>query len=356
MDLGFEIFDSNLFSEIDEILREKGILNNRNEKVQIKSANNINVAEREIVKDYNTTESLGTVDLENLLKNEISKIPQISYEKELYLLNLIKNENNEKAKNELIQLNLKFLQFYIRKFYYKYENEFLDLLQEGAIGLLLALEKYDIHVGSKFITYAGWWVRQIIDRYCHSFLKPIRFPEHINAKLNFINKEKNKYFINNSRYPSLEELAKITCFDIKLLQELEYYNYYIFYSLDLKITALDYEVLKQLGFEYYLVENDKEVELLKDIIKFEFEEDIINKIDNEKLDGVINELLTELEDKEKYIIIMRYGLFNNEAKTLQELADELGYTRERIRQIELNALRALKNSWLLSKLKHFLYE
>lgn len=244
-------------------------------------------------------------------------------------------KNIKKAKEELVNSNLRLIISIARKYAPK-GTLLSDLIQEGNIGLLKAVEKFDYRKGFKFSTYATWWIRQNISRYLAENTRTIRVPVHIIEAIYKISKiVYTKFYQEYGREPTLEELSKETGLSVERLN-------YIF------------KVMKQpISLESTVGEDEDTT--LKDFIEdnniLKPEEVTFNLALSEK----IRELLKTLSAREEKIIRLRFGIGEKEACTLEEVGKKFGITKERIRQIEGHALRKLKHPNRLKLLKNFLY-
>lgn len=240
----------------------------------------------------------------------------------------------KKSKEELIKANLRLIISIAKK--YSPKGMFLsDLIQEGNIGLIKAVEKFDYRKGFKFSTYATWWIRQSITRYLAENTRTIRVPIHIIETIYKISKIiSTKFYQEYGREPTLDELAKETNLSIERLN-------YIF------------KIMKQpISLETTVGEDEESP--LKDFIEDQGsirpEERTINLALSEK----IRELLKILSPREEKIIRLRFGIGEREPCTLEEVGNKFGVTKERIRQIETMALRKLKHPNRIKLLKNFL--
>jgi len=242
----------------------------------------------------------------------------------------------KKAKEELIKANLRLIIAIARK--YSPKGMFLnDLIQEGNLGLLKAVEKFDYRKGFKFSTYATWWIRQAITRYLAENTRTIRVPMHIIETIYKISRIiSTKYYQGYGREPTLEELSKeIGC----SVEKLNYIFRIIKHPVSLETT----------------VGGEEDDTALKEFIKDD------NTVKPEEafcysdLSKKIRELLKILTPKEEKIIRMRFGIGEKENYTLEEVGKNFGVTKERIRQIENIALRKLKHPNRIKILKNFLF-
>ena len=265
--------------------------------------------------------------LQSYLK-EIGKIKLLKSEDEKELGRLIKEENSDIAKRKLIQANLR-LVVSIAKKYVGQGVLFMDLVQEGSIGLIKAAEKFDYSKNFKFSTYATWWVKQSIIRAIANNSKSIRIPVHMADKI----RKYKKAFLNLSnelgREPTENELALNLDISINKLRKIKQ-------SILLEPISLETAVTDDLCIGDYI--EDKSCNSPE------------NEAKNEFLKIGIPQLLEELTDRERKVLINRFGIDSNSPKTLAQLGELLGYSKERIRQIEDCAISKLRHN---SKYKHF---
>lgn len=266
--------------------------------------------------------------------NEISKIPLLTREEEEELAIKAKKGDKE-AKEKLINANLRFVVVVAKK----YKNQGIplaDLINEGNIGLLTAIEKFDPSLGYHFISYAVWWIRQAILKYICEKSRMIRLPLNRANELLNIEKIKKKLVSDKGEEPEAEEIAKELDMDAKIVKHL-------------------IEVSKEtVSLESSLYENNKESSLLSDLIKDERSVLPEQKLETEHLNSIINSLLDTLTKKEKDIIEHRFGLNGTTSMSLKEIGRKYNLTKERIRQIEKKALARLKHSTRSSKLLSFI--
>ena len=265
--------------------------------------------------------------LQSYLK-EIGKIKLLKSEDEKELGRLIKEQNSDIAKRKLIQANLR-LVVSIEKKYVGQGVLFMDLVQEGSIGLIKAAEKFDYSKNFKFSTYATWWVKQSIIRAIANNSKSIRIPVHMADKI----RKYKKAFLNLSnelgREPTENELALNLDISINKLRKIKQ-------SILLEPISLETAVTDDLCIGDYI--EDKSCNSPE------------NEAKNEFLKIGIPQLLEELTDRERKVLINRFGIDSNSPKTLAQLGELLGYSKERIRQIEDCAISKLRHN---SKYKHF---
>ena len=271
--------------------------------------------------------------------NEIGRIPLLTYEEEQALGKLI-SEGNKEAKNKLTESNLRLVVSIARR-YSGYGN-LLDLIQEGNIGLMKAVERFDYKLGYKFSTYATWWIKQSITRYLPDYSRTIRIPVHANELLLKIHKIEREYSqAHNGKQISSKELAEMLSND-KITYTEEKINEIKKYEYITNETSLD----MQIG-------EDNETSLLDMIIDDEnnLEDEVIEKL---KRKDIIEAIEASPLDEREIDIIKRRNGFYGRPQTLQEIANEYDVTRERIRQIEAKAYRKLRNNRETKKLKELL--
>lgn len=265
--------------------------------------------------------------LQSYLK-EIGKIKLLKSDDEKELGRLIKEQNSDVAKRKLIQANLR-LVVSIAKKYVGQGVLFMDLVQEGSIGLIKAAEKFDYSKNFKFSTYATWWIKQSIIRAIANNSKSIRIPVHMADKI----RKYKKAFLNLSnelgREPTENELALNLDISINKLRKIKQ-------SILLEPISLETAVTDDLCIGDYI--EDKSCNSPE------------NEAKNEFLKMGIPQLLEELTDRERKVLISRFGIDSNSPKTLAQLGELLGYSKERIRQIEDCAISKLRHN---SEYKHF---
>ena len=275
-------------------------------------------------------------DYIKLYFNDISKIPLLNYEEEKEVARRIKKWDEE-AKKKLIESNLR-LVISIAKRYLGSRLTFSDLIQEGNIGLIKAIEKFDPDKGFKFSTYATWWIRQAITRAIADQARTIRIPVHMVETINKLLRTQRRMTQELNREPTIEELAK------ELEMEPEKVEYVMKIKQD--ISSLDAGVGRD--------GDDEGESVLGDFIEDEGTISPEESASNQLLKEQVKDLLGTLSDREQKIVRMRFGLDSGKSHTLEEVGQEFAVTRERIRQIEAKALAKLRKHKDAKKLYTYL--
>ena len=264
---------------------------------------------------------------------EIGRVDLLTHEQEIELAKRIL-EGDEQAKKELAAANLR-LVVSIAKRYVGRGMLFLDLIQEGNMGLIKAVEKFDYTKGFKFSTYATWWIRQAITRAIADQARTIRIPVHMVETINKLTRIQRQLVQELGREPTAEEIAEkmdgMTPAKVREIQKIS---------------------LEPVSLETPIGEEDDSH--LGDFIDDEGAMSPDDYASNELLKDELNEVLLELTDREEKVLRLRFGLDDGRTRTLEEVGKEFNVTRERIRQIEAKALRKLKHPSRSKRLKDFL--
>ncbi len=296
----------------------------------------------ETIQEPKMAENISSVNSDDSVKiylQQIGKIPLLTPEEELEIAKDIKHNNSQEAKDNLVRANLR-LVVSIAKKYIGRGLSFLDLIQEGNMGLMRAAEKFDYAKGYKFSTYATWWIQQSITRAIADKSRLIRLPVHMIESLNKIKKVTLELMADSGKQPTKEEIAYRMGISVSKLNSLCKAAQGTI-SIETPTTVKD--------------ENSK----LSDFIVDESAVSPDLKVSQENLLVDVKKMLNQLSPKERDVLIMRYGLdANGTKKTLEEIGNFYGVSRERIRQIENRALSKLKkmckNATLNINLKNYI--
>ena len=287
-----------------------------------------------ILDDNALTKDLNINDPVRMYLREIGQIKLLNLEEELELADRI-GEGDQEAKNILAEANLR-LVVSIAKRYVGRGMLFLDLIQEGNIGLMKAVEKFDVSKGYKFSTYATWWIRQAITRAIADQARTIRVPVHMVETINKLARIQRQLTLELNREPSEEELAKKMNMSIEKVREI--------YKISQDPVSLETPI------------GEEDDSHLGDFIKDERNLSPEEFATNEMLKDEISEVLLTLTEREEKVIRLRFGLEDGKPRTLEEVGQMFGVTRERIRQIEAKALRKLRHPSRSRKLRDYMEE
>lgn len=282
--------------------------------------------------DMSVLEGVSIEDPVRMYLKEIGKVPLLSAEEEVELAQRME-DGDEEAKKKLAEANLR-LVVSIAKRYVGRGMLFLDLIQEGNLGLIKAVEKFDYHKGYKFSTYATWWIRQAITRAIADQARTIRIPVHMVETINKLVRVSRQLLQELGREPTPEEIAEEMNLPVDRVREI------------LKISQEPVSLETPIG--------EEEDSHLGDFIQDDNVPVPAEAAAFTLLKEQLIEVLGTLTEREQKVLRLRFGLDDGRARTLEEVGKEFKVTRERIRQIEAKALRKLRHPSRSRKLKDFL--
>ena len=285
-----------------------------------------------LLDDEVLTKDLTINDPVRMYLKEIGQIKLLTMQEELDLADRIL-EGDEQAKTILAEANLR-LVVSIAKRYVGRGMLFLDLIQEGNIGLMKAVDKFDVTKGYKFSTYATWWIRQAITRAIADQARTIRVPVHMVETINKLARIQRQLTLELNREPTEQELAKKMNVSIDKIREI--------YKISQEPVSLETPI------------GEEDDSHLGDFIKDERNMSPEEYATNEMLKDEIADVLLTLTEREEKVIRLRFGLEDGKSRTLEEVGQMFGVTRERIRQIEAKALRKLRHPSRSRKLKDYM--
>ena len=295
---------------------------------------------------HDTDENLNVDDLESSLSTdgiaiddpvkiylkEIGRVPLLSMDEEKQLAERMA-QGDTNAKKRLCEANLRLVVSIAKKFVGR-GMQFLDLIQEGNLGLLKAVEKFDYNKGFKFSTYATWWIRQAITRAIADQARTIRIPVHMVETITKVKKASSQLLHETGHDPTTEEIAERLEMPVERIQEI------------IRIAQDPVSLETPIG--------EEEDSHLGDFIQDDDAPAPADAASLMLLKEQLNEVLSTLSDREARVLRLRFGLEDGRARTLEEVGKEFDVTRERIRQIEAKALRKLRHPSRSKKVKDFL--
>jgi len=297
----------------------------------IKDLKDINLNILEDLDDYIAVE-----DSIKMYLKEIGKIPLLSVDEEMNLAKKICDPDEavrKEARKQMAESNLR-LVVSIAKRYMGRGMQFLDLIQEGNLGLLRAVEKFDYQKGFKFSTYATWWIRQAITRSIADQARTIRIPVHMVETINRLIKIQRKLVQEFGREPRPDEVAKVMGIPVSKVREIM--------SFALEPVSMETPI------------GDEDDSHLGDFLQDSNAKIPVNFAMDVLLHDQLMEVIKSLTEREQKVILLRFGLEDGKPRTLEEVGKVFGITRERIRQIEAKSLRKLRNPSKVRRLKDFL--
>ena len=277
-------------------------------------------------------DSIAIDDPVKVYLKEIGRVPLLTPEEEIDLAIRI-NEGDEKAKKRLSEANLR-LVVSIAKRYLGRGMQFLDLIQEGNLGLIKAVEKFDYTKGFKFSTYATWWIRQAITRAIADQARTIRIPVHMVETINKVKKVSSQLLHTNGHEPSADDISAELDMPVDKVREI------------VRVAQEPVSLETPIG--------EEEDSHLGDFIPDDDAPAPADAASHTLLKEQLTEVLNTLTPREEKVLRLRFGLEDGRSRTLEEVGKEFNVTRERIRQIEAKALRKLRHPSRSKKLKDFL--
>ena len=282
--------------------------------------------------DLSIPQGVGIDDPVRMYLKEIGKVDLLTAEEEVEIAKRMEN-GDESAKQELVEANLR-LVVSIAKKYVGRGMLFLDLIQEGNMGLMKAVEKFDYTKGYKFSTYATWWIRQAITRSIADQARTIRIPVHMVETINKLIRVSRQLLQEKGREPTAEEIGEEMDLTAEKVREI------------MKISQEPVSLETPIG--------EEEDSHLGDFIEDEDAPAPATAASYMLLREQLDDVLDTLTDREKRVLELRFGIEDGRSRTLEEVGKEFGVTRERIRQIEAKALRKLRHPSRSKKLKDYL--
>lgn len=282
--------------------------------------------------DLSVPEGVAIDDPVRMYLKEIGRVPLLTAEEEIELAKRIE-QGDEEAKRELAEANLR-LVVSIAKRYVGRGMLFLDLIQEGNLGLIKAVEKFDYRRGYKFSTYATWWIRQAITRSIADQARTIRIPVHMVETINKLIRVSRQLLQELGREPTPEEIGQEMEISVEKVREI------------IKVAQEPVSLETPIG--------EEEDSHLRDFIEDEDALAPVEAASSILLREQLEEVLETLTPREKEVLRLRFGLDDGRARTLEEVGQKFNVTRERIRQIEAKALRKLRHPSRSKKLKDYL--
>lgn len=260
------------------------------------------------------------VDVTQLYLNEIGQAPLLNAKEEITLARRML-QGDFAARQTMIERNLR-LVVNIAKHYAHRGLALLDLVEEGNLGLIHALEKFDPERGFRFSTYATWWIRQNIERAIMNQSRTIRLPVHVIKELNVFLRARRHLETHGVTDPTADDIATLTGHPVEEVRQI--------LQLNERVASLDAPLDVDPGLSLGEAIADDNAHLPEDALQLE------------EVEQHVNEWMTQLNDKQRWVIERRFGLYGQEPCTLEDLALELNVTRERVRQIQMEALRVLR--------------
>ena len=261
------------------------------------------------------------LDATRIYLSEIGFSPLLTAEEEVYYARKAK-QGDESARTRMIESNLRLVVKIARRYMNRDSLAFLDLIEEGNIGLIRAVEKFDPERGFRFSTYATWWIRQTIERALMNQARTVRLPIHVVKEINIYLRAAKKLAQQLDKEPGPEDIAKMLDQPIENVKKM--------LRLNERITSIDSPTA------------NKSTKPLLDTIPDKQNTDPSLLLQNSDVKKHIDTWLAQLGDKQRAVVEYRFGLYGRETCTLEQVGNELGVTRERVRQIQIEAIRRLR--------------
>lgn len=268
-------------------------------------------------------DTVKSTDPTQIYLGEIGYSPLLTAEEEVHYARLVQ-KGDAKARKKMIESNLRLVVKIARR-YYNRGLEFLDLIEEGNLGLLRAVEKFDPERGFRFSTYATWWIRQTIERAIMNQTRTVRLPIHVVRELNMYLSMARELMKKQEREPTYKDIAEALNKPIEDVKEMLELNEHVL-SLDTNINN----------------DSNSSSKTLIDALADKRKTDPAELLADERLTEHLEECLDQLNDKQREVICRRFGLGGYDRQTLEEVGEAIGFTRERVRQIQMSSLKVLR--------------
>jgi RNA polymerase nonessential primary-like sigma factor len=278
------------------------------------------VKSKAVAKDIDAKVNRKELDATRLYLREIEGSPLLKAEEEVYYSRLALKGDME-ARKKMIECNLRLVVKIARR-YMNRGLALLDLIEEGNLGLIRAVEKFDPEKGFRFSTYATWWIRQTIERALMNQTRTIRLPIHVIKELNVYLRAARKLEQTMDKEPTAEDIAKLVNKPVAGVEKM--------LGLRDRVTSVDVPVGKENDRPLLEVVADDRIPSPPDMLQ------------NEDVMANLEVWMGQLEEKQREVLVRRFGLYNHERTTLEDVGRELGVTRERVRQIQMDALKQLR--------------
>jgi RNA polymerase nonessential primary-like sigma factor len=312
----------------DDAIEGEDELNGVGEETVVQQSSQEDVNENHAVATEHETDDDATkglhpleasLDATRMYLNEIGFSPLLTAEEEVFYSRLAL-KGDEAARKRMIESNLR-LVVKISRYYMKRGLAFLDLIEEGNLGLIHAVEKFDPERGFRFSTYATWWIRQTIERALMNQTRTIRLPVHVVKQINSYQKAARRLAQALDHEPSAEEVAQNMELPLKDVQNI--------LGLSEKLSMVESSNL----------DKDK---LLQETVADDSQLEPSSVLHNEEVQACLHEWVAQLNEKQRQVVEQRFGLSGDDEATLEEVGERIGVTRERVRQIQVEALKKLR--------------